>query len=113
MKMAISVKGNVVDFRVTDIQENGDTQVMTINIPNHSLLSIRETQASAQLTSTRLWPRAQAEKYHDKLSEMAVSTELIPRTYVILNTENLAASIDNNVLMDSDRFFCQVKKFFR
>jgi endo-alpha-N-acetylgalactosaminidase len=110
LKMEISAQGNVVEFRVTDIQENGITQVKTIEIPDHSLLSIRETQANAQLTSTRLWPRAHAEEYYEKLSAMAVSTELIPRTYVILNTENLAASIDNNVLLDSDRFFYQVQK---
>lgn len=57
MTVEIEVVDNVLSFKVTNIQESGSTLVRTFEIPNQSLISIRDTQAGAQETGVdvRSW----------------------------------------------------------
>lgn len=98
---------NVLHFRITEIQERGDFKIKTFEIPNHGLLSVRSTQKGAQVTAARVWPPNNSNEEFIPLSEKEVDKEPVPRTVIILNTGELAASMANNVLLDSARMVYQ------
>lgn len=94
----LAVKDNILSFNVTKIQENGDTLVKTIDFPNHSLISVSSAQPNAQLTANSIvgsdiyMPLATASPTRGNAS------------YLILNTDKLAAAIHNNTLDEWQRY---------
>jgi hypothetical protein len=99
--MNFKVVDNVLQMNVASIAERGSTKVYTIDFPNHSLVSIRTTQPNARESATNLyikvWEKSSDDEFND-LSTMEIDASPVGRTYVILNTDQLAAAIDNNTI---------------
>ncbi len=104
MTLRFRVEGNVLTFEVTEIKESGTFRVLDFAIPNHALISVRDTQPGAALASN-LVPKGDQEM--GPLGDKGVDKKPLKRTYVILNTDQLAATLYNNVLLDTARLHCQ------
>lgn len=104
MILRFQVEGNVVAFDVTGIEEAGDFKVLDFAIPNHALVSVRDTQSGAAVASN-LIPKGDQEM--GTLVDKGVDQTPLMRTYVILSTDQLAATIYNNVLLDTERLASQ------
>nr|WP_307990938.1 endo-alpha-N-acetylgalactosaminidase family protein [uncultured Niameybacter sp.] len=103
LSIGMQVVGNVLDFKVTHIEETGDILVKTLEIPSHSLISVRSNQDNPQVTATKLWGILTAtDEYHTlhEMKEHGIPTE---KTMVFINTDTVAASIENNVLYKEKR----------
>ncbi|MDU5109574.1 MAG: endo-alpha-N-acetylgalactosaminidase family protein [Clostridium sp.] len=101
MAMYFKVVENTVEFKVTDIEETGSTKVMTFEIPNQSLISIRDTQPGAKETGVDVkgsvnYTDTSKEEYN-VLETKEVDKSPVAKTYLFLNTDQLAATIYNNV----------------
>ncbi|AQT68159.1 Endo-alpha-N-acetylgalactosaminidase precursor [Anaerohalosphaera lusitana] len=105
--VVMNVAENVLEFRITDIRDGGWHYVKTIEIPNHSLFSVRSDQPGAQVTAAKVWPSNGCMEEFVQVASAATDVNPVSRTYVLLNTDELAASIENNVLMDSSRVYYQ------
>ncbi|MFD0693454.1 endo-alpha-N-acetylgalactosaminidase family protein [Paenibacillus sp. GCM10027628] len=106
MTVVIDVVDNVLEFKVTNIIENGSTLVQTIEFPNHSLVSIRDTQAGAQETAVGVKSWNGSTEEYNLLSNKATDAAPVAKSYVILNTNDLAASMYSNafeLLTDSQK----------
>ncbi|MCK4564388.1 MAG: O-GlcNAcase NagJ, partial [Verrucomicrobia bacterium] len=99
MIVEMAVDGNVLNFKIVQIQEEGSFKVKSIEFPNHSLVSVRSTQPKAAVATaliTGIWNKIVEE--FNPLSEKAVDAEPVEQTYLVVNSGKLAASIDNNVI---------------
>lgn len=103
MKVVLEVCDHVLEMRITEIKERGSFLVKTISIPGHSLLALRSNQEGANIACSegvkgdRFWA----------LSEPLVEPLLDYYSYVILNTNELSATIHNNVLHNRRRLCLQ------
>lgn len=105
MTVTIDVADNVLNFKVTSIQESGSTLVQTVEFPNQSLVSIRDTQAGAKETGVDIGSWNKYKDEYNVLATKATDAAPVSKTYVILNTNELAATIYNNafeILADKD-----------
>jgi len=99
MIVDLSVTGNVLDFIVSRIDDAGSVKVKTIEFPNHGLVSISTNQPQAAVATAKTtgnWNKITED--FSSLSAKAVDPTPVKQTYVIVNTSQLAASIDNNVI---------------
>ncbi len=94
----IKVSGDIVDFDVIRISENGTFKVSTFEIPNHQLLSVRSTQPGASFSGARMFTavKGNGDTFIPLTGEVA--TDSIPKDYLygIVNTDELAASLWTN-----------------
>ncbi|WP_168928942.1 endo-alpha-N-acetylgalactosaminidase family protein [Paenibacillus dokdonensis] len=99
----LELKDNVLQFKVTDLQENGTEKVKTLEFPNHDLVSVLATEPKAQETAawvTGDWV-AVKEEYKDlKAGATDVSGG---RTFGFLNSDKLAAAVITNVVNAYDK----------
>jgi endo-alpha-N-acetylgalactosaminidase len=107
IKLYLKVVGSVLELKVTDISEKGRVLLKTLELPDHSLVSVRSSQPAAHITAARVWPSTNSNEEFIPLAEKGLDSAAVPRTYVILNTSELAATIANNVLLDSNRLCYQ------
>jgi endo-alpha-N-acetylgalactosaminidase len=107
--IAIEAIDNVLNLRVTDIKESGDELVKTIEIPSHSLVSVRTSQEDAKVTAARIWGILTSTDEFQKLSDMTEEYLPAEKTMIIVNTDKVAASIENNVLYKQKRVLYQVE----
>jgi endo-alpha-N-acetylgalactosaminidase len=103
LTVTMKVAANVLEFAVANIKEGCGPTVMTIAIPNHSLVSVRSTQPGAAFIASQVGKRDNQSLLADK----AVDAKPAPYTHAVLNTAQLAASIYNNVLLDNHRLYLQ------
>ena len=103
MNMSIQLEGNVLNFKVTKISEEGKTLVKTFEIPNHSLISVRSDQKEPEVTATKIWGILTSTDEYNKLADMKENGLPTEKTMVFINTDALAASIENNVLYKQKR----------
>ncbi|MFD0693459.1 endo-alpha-N-acetylgalactosaminidase family protein [Paenibacillus sp. GCM10027628] len=100
MTMYLKVTDNVVEFKVSDITESGTTKVMTFEIPNQNLISIRDNQPNAQETGVDVKGSVNyddnSKEEFNTLSTKAVDANPVAKSYLILNTDKLAATMYNN-----------------
>ena len=105
IKIRISVNINVVDFKVIDVFENGSFKVSTFEIPDHNLLSVRNTQPGASFAGAKMYTAIQGSgDVFIPLSDKT-ATDSIPKDFLygIVNTSQLAASLwTNSVTEKSD-----------
>ena len=102
--LQLRVTANVLEFKVTQINDGGYHLLQTLEFPNHSLISLRSDQPGAHLTAAHVKPTTYTGEEFIPLADKDIDEGPVPRTYVILNTNQLAATIYNNVLQDSARF---------
>ncbi|NOU88702.1 DNRLRE domain-containing protein [Paenibacillus sp. LMG 31460] len=102
MTMYFKVIDNIVEFKVSDIAESGATKVMTFEIPNQNLISIRDDQAGAQETGVDVKGSVNytdnSKEEYNALSTKAVDANPVAKSYLILNTDKLAATLYNNAI---------------
>ncbi len=102
----LKVVDNVLEFAVTRIKENGPVKVMTMAIPNHSLLSVRSSQPGAAFIGSQVGKA----DVQSKLADRAADARPVPFTHAVLYNQQFAGSIYNNVLLDNDRLFLQTRQ---
>lgn len=102
MRVEIKVVRNVLEFKISEILEKGDTKVYSIQL-NHGLVSVssKEDNASAAFVSVTGWNETKDEFI--SLSSSEIKDEEFDRTYAILYTNKLAVSVDCNSLDDYKR----------
>jgi endo-alpha-N-acetylgalactosaminidase len=102
LDVEMKVVGNVLEFQIASIKEDDAFRVNTIEIPQHSIISIRSTQPNAVLATALI--DADKSKCGDTFTNITASTEvsdkLFSAAYAILSTEKLAASIETNSIYD-------------
>lgn len=109
INIAIEIMHNVLNLKVTRIKENGEVLVKTFEIPNHSLISVRSNQKEPEVTAARIWERLTSTDEYNKLSDMKENGLPTEKTMVFINTNLLAASIENNVLYKQKRVLYQAE----
>ncbi len=104
--VGMRVTNNMLEFAVTSIKESGPVKVMTIAIPDHSLISVRSTQPGAAFIGSQVG-KADVQSL---LADRPGDAKPVPFTHAVLYDQQLAGSIYNNVLLDSDRLFLQTRQ---
>ena len=104
--VSLKVTDNVLEFAVTNIKESGPVKVMTMAIPNHSLISVRSTQPGAAFIGSQVG-KADVQAL---VADRPADAKPVPFTHAVLYNQQLAASIYNNVLLDNDRLFLQTRQ---
>ncbi|UVI33172.1 endo-alpha-N-acetylgalactosaminidase family protein [Paenibacillus spongiae] len=99
MTVIFKVNDTMLEMSITDIRETGEFRVMTIEFPHHSLVSVRSVQERAHAAC------AEGIK-GDHLFAVNGQEEAPVHAYysiAILNTNELAATVLNNVLTNRRR----------
>lgn len=109
MCISIEVVDNVLNFNITHIEEEGNELVKTVEIPNHSLVSVRTSQGEARVTAARISGILTSTDEFNRLLDMPETGIPVEKTLVILSTDKIAASIDNNVLYKQKRVLYQTQ----
>ena len=104
LQLTFRVKDNIVHLDVTDVNEKGAFLLRTFSIPDHSLISVRSTQPGAFLAAN-LAPKGDLEMV--AITHRPPDSKPVDRSYVILGTDKLAATVYNNVLLDQKRLVHQ------
>lgn len=99
----LTVAGNVLTFAVTKIQDPAKA-VASLQIPGHNLVSISSTQPGAQLTTTTISVSrtVSGDTFTPITAGTAVQQQPASSAYALVNTGELAATIETNSLYDSD-----------
>ncbi len=116
----VSVKGRVVTFTVTKVSDTEELRVGTLDIPGFDLVSVSSSQEGATTAFTRI--DTDSTKNADVIKAVkatdAVQGAPVGAAYAIVNTADLAASIETNGTYDSPsaatnqdngRFWTQVR----
>jgi len=103
MQIKVSVEGDVVDYRFTQIKESGDTLLKTIELPQ-GFLSVGADQSGAAYAMGSIRGKDKFVSVDAKCKNMQADND-----YAILNTDKLAASIANNSIRDWVRFSISVE----
>lgn len=95
----ITVKDNTLSFDITKVVNNLDTTaypVQKIEIPNHSLVSVRSTQDDAALAGNRTSTntRVKGDTYVDVNDSLTASTNTY--MYAFVSNSELSAGMDSN-----------------
>ena len=101
----MKVTDNVLEFAVTHIKESGPVKLMTMAIPNHSLISVRSTQPGAAFIGSQVG-KADVQAL---VADRRPDAKPVPFTHAVLYDQQLAGSIYNNVLLDNERLFLQTR----
>ncbi|WP_171646162.1 endo-alpha-N-acetylgalactosaminidase family protein [Paenibacillus phytorum] len=100
MTTYFKVTDNVVEFKVSDITESGATKVMTFEISNQNLISIRDNQPGAKETGVDVKGSVNYDdnsvEEHNVLVTKAVDANPVAKSYLFLSTDKLAATMYNN-----------------
>lgn len=96
-----SVRGNVYEWRVTDIREKGDFRVRTIGLGDNMLIAMPNADTTAWLSVA--WNEGGDGFW--KLSERTkTDTVPVPAAIAILNNDKVAVASDNNSQYESKQF---------
>lgn len=102
MDASLTVSGATVVFRIDKIKDNDAFRVNTIEIPQHSIVSIRSSQPGASLGTALI--DANKAKCGDTFRSITAETEVSEKpagaAYAILSTKSLAAAIETNSIYD-------------
>ena len=99
---SLTVSGATVGFRIDSIKDNDAFRVNTIEIPQHSIVSIRSSQPGASLATALIDANKATcgDTFTSITAETEVSEKLLSAAYAILSTEKLAAAIETNSIYD-------------
>ena len=106
LTLSVRVTSNIVDLAVTELKEQGAFKVRTLRFPGLRLISVRSDQPGAAFTASRL-PGADVT---GRVADAAAEAKPAGYTHVVLNTDQLAASCWNNVLLDAERWHVQTEE---
>ncbi|MBP3962917.1 endo-alpha-N-acetylgalactosaminidase family protein [Paenibacillus lignilyticus] len=103
MTVSFALSGATLEMKITDIQEKGLFRIRTIAIPNHGLVSVRDTQACAHVAASE----GIKGDHFAGASEWSASHAPAYRAIAIVNTNQLAASVVGNMLHNRRRLCVQ------
>ncbi len=107
LDVAGAVKGNVLEWTIPAVRESGVFQAHTLAFPGLPLLTLRDNQRGARVATAHVTAEGRPlDEFYD-VAGRATDTNAVPRTYVIVNTRELAATVVNNVLLDEARLKVQ------
>ncbi len=105
MEAELSLKGSVLTFTISDIEDTEAFRIGSIEIPEHSLLSVTSKQPGAALATATI--------HADKAQQMDIFTQVttdLPKeeklnsaAYAIISTAELAATMENNSAYDDPK----------
>ncbi|MEH7356378.1 endo-alpha-N-acetylgalactosaminidase family protein [Neobacillus drentensis] len=103
--LSITVEENTLDFEVTKVEENGTTRIHTIEIPNHSLASVRSTEAGAEFAGSRMENAVykKGDVYQDVSGTPTVDSTPKNYMYAFINNDELAAGVWSNAFGDTNK----------
>lgn len=120
INMKYVIEGNSLTMQVTSIKEEGDIKVKTIGFPKNSLVSVKNSQANGTLSTSELVYDFTAKDnfrsgpvhkdFFYQLKDKKVDKSYVSAGIVILNTDKLAATIDNNVIRNLRQFRYQTQE---
>lgn len=98
--ISLEIIDNIVHFSITEIRENGDNEVNTIEIPNHNVLSVRSNQDGAAFAGTRLHTAVSGtgDEFINLTENIDIDSSDKGYMYAILNTANLSGSLWTNAV---------------
>jgi endo-alpha-N-acetylgalactosaminidase len=99
----ISLKGSVLTYRITEVEDDEGFLVNTIEIPDNAMISVESSQPGAALSAAII--HADKSKQMDDFIEITSTTAATNwnAAYAILNTDQLAATLVNNSAYDIDK----------
>ena len=102
MNVVMEVNENSVTLTIDKIKEEGTFKVNTIEIPNHTLISVRNTQKGAALAATKMYTAKRGTGDTFVSLEDAPKEDSIPQGYMygFINTDELGAAIWTNSVYD-------------
>lgn len=102
LETSIGVRDRVATFKVDKVTDTGAARVNTVEIPNHSLVSVSSDQSGAATAFTTLSADSTttADRFGTVTAATPVQTSPSGATYAILNTAKLAAAIESNSSYD-------------
>ncbi len=120
INMQFEVEGNLLSMKMTSIEEKGDTKVKTIGFPKNCLVSVRSSQTGGTLSISQVfYDYSVTDIYRTNLIHKdqyyQLANKSVDECYnsagiAILNTDQLAATIDNNVLQNLRQFRVQTSE---
>lgn len=99
-----SVRGNVYEWRVTEIREKGDFRVRTIGLGENAMFA--EAGAYDSMALSVAWSEG-ADKFWKFGERTKHDTVPVPAAIVILNNDKVAVALDNNSQYESKQFLIQ------
>ena len=119
--LRFTVEENALALKMTSIKEEGEIKVKTIGFPRNSLVSVKHAQSGSAFSVSKYVADFTGKdvfrmnvSYKDffyKLRDKKVDRLYHPGGIVILNTDELAATIDNNVMRNLGQFRYQTREF--
>ncbi|OAB37012.1 hypothetical protein PMSD_09410 [Paenibacillus macquariensis subsp. defensor] len=102
--LTMTVEKNTLDFEVTKVEENGTAKIHTIEIPNHSLVSVKSSEAGAKFAGSRMETAVykKGDVYQDVSGTPAVDTTPRNYMYAFINNNDLAAGVWSNAYGDTN-----------
>jgi endo-alpha-N-acetylgalactosaminidase len=107
LEVALQVTGGALNFTIPKISGEGETKVMSIAFPRHHLVSVRSSEPEAAVAVARTGIGENQKELFEKAADMKVAAQPEGWTYALVNNAKLAASIYNNVLLDTQRLYVQ------
>lgn len=118
--LKFTVQGNSLAMQMTQIEEKGDTKIKTIGFPANNMASVKHSQLGGSLSVSKLFLDLTVKDifrvnnhYKDffyKLKDKGIDQSYHTGGIVILNTDELAVTIDNNVTQNLQQFRYQSRK---
>ncbi len=120
LRMQYEVSGCILSMKILKIKEKGDTQVKTIGFPKNFMVSVKNSQTGGALSTSELVYDFSAtdiyrtnlihEDHFYPLADRDIDKCYIPAGIAILNTDQLAAAMDNNVIQNLRQFRYQTSE---
>ncbi|WP_170272187.1 endo-alpha-N-acetylgalactosaminidase family protein [Clostridium tarantellae] len=98
MKISLAVIENTVKIKFEEIKEKGDFKVKSIEIPNHNLVTINDSEEEADIVSARVHGILSSDDYFYSLKDKAIDAQPVYQTMTFLENGQLVASLENNVM---------------
>lgn len=98
------VRGNVYEWRVTEIREKGDFRVRTIGLGENAMFA--EAGAFDSMALSVAWSEG-GDRFRKLTERTKHDTVPVPAAIVILNNDKVAVALDNNSQYESKQFLIQ------
>ncbi|WP_109508316.1 endo-alpha-N-acetylgalactosaminidase family protein [Nocardioides speluncae] len=102
LSASLSVDGHVVTFTIDEVTESGTFRVNTIDIPQHDLVSVRSTDAKAQVAAAKvdLSTQRTGDTIYPVTDATPPNASPIGSYFTLVSTGKVAAAMETNSVYD-------------